>query len=93
MKPDDACLMLRDDAGSLIDAHVTVERVDDGDSQLAFVLSADCVSSLSVSLTVCDVAVGPTAIVQSGYDAITGSNHFVSYDVGTDETDGVGSEC
>jgi hypothetical protein len=53
VKPDDVCLVLRDDAGSLIEAHVTVERVVDGGLQLVYAVSADCVSKLSVSVTVC----------------------------------------
>ena len=55
VKPDDVCLMIRDEAGSLMDAHVIVERVDDGGLKLAYVVAADCVNSLSVSVTVCGV--------------------------------------
>ena len=81
---DDVCLMLIDDAGSLIDARVTAERVD-GCLQLVYVVAADCVNNFSVSVTVSGIATGPAVPVQSGYDAINGTNHVTSYDVGSDE--------
>ena len=78
VKPDDACLMLRDDAGSLIAAHVNVEHTADGGLQLAYAVVADYVSVLSVSVPLCGVAIGSTMIVWSGYDAINGTNHVAS---------------
>ena len=89
VKPDDVCLMLRDAAGSLIDVRVTVERVDDGGLEIVYEVAADCVNKVDVSVTVCGVAVGPAVIVQSGYDAINGTNRFASYDVGDDNTEGM----
>jgi DNA-binding beta-propeller fold protein YncE len=89
VKPDDVCLMLRDGAGSLIDAHVTVERVGDGGLQFSYVVDADCVSKLSVSVFVCDVMIGSVVTVQSEYDAINGTNHVASYDVGIGKKTGM----
>ena len=82
--PDDVCLMLRDDAGTLIDARVAVERVDDGGLKLVYAVAADCVIRLSARLTVCGVAVGPAVTVQSGYryDAFIVTKHVASYDAG-----------
>ena len=82
VKPDDVCLTLRDDDGSLIDAHVTVARVDDCGWQLVFAVAADCVSKLCVSVSVCGVVIGLVVTIQSGYDAINGTDHLASYDVG-----------
>ena len=82
VKPDDVCLMLRDDAGSLIGTHVTFESFDDGSLQLAYVVAADCVNKLSVSVSLCGAVIGPVVMIQSGYDAINGTNHVASYDVG-----------
>ena len=82
MKPDDVCLALWDDAGSLIDAHVSAVCVDDGGLQLSYVVAADCVNKLSVSMTACGVVVGPAVSVQSGYDACNDTNNVASYDVG-----------
>ena len=81
VKPDDVCLMMRDDAGSLIDADATIERVADGGLQLAYVVTADCVTKVRVSVTICGVVVEPVVTVQSGYDAIDGINQVASYDV------------
>ena len=89
VKPDDVSLMLRDDSGSLMVAYVTVERVDDGGLQLSYAITADCVGKLSVSVTVCGVALGHAVTVQSGYDAINGTNHVASYDVGDDTNEGM----
>jgi hypothetical protein len=86
VKPVDACLMLRDDTGSLIDVHVIVDRVDDGGLQLVYAVTAECVNKLSVSVTVCGVAIGHDVTVQSGYDAIYGTSHVASYDVGTEKS-------
>ena len=86
MKPDDVCLMLRNDAGSLIDAQVTVEPADDGGLQLVYAVAVDCVNELSVSVVVCGVAFWPAVTVQLGYDAINGTNHVATYDVGDDDT-------
>ena len=83
VKRDDVCLMLKDDSGSLIDAHVTFKRAEDGGLQLVYVVAADCVSRLTVIVTVCGVPVGPAVTVQLGYDVINGTNHVASYDVGT----------
>ena len=82
VKPDDVCLMFKDDAGSLIGARVTVERVDDGGFQVAYVVAAGCENKLSASVTVCGVAIGPVVTVRSGYDVINGTKHVASYDVG-----------
>jgi DNA-binding beta-propeller fold protein YncE len=82
-------LMLRIDAGSLIDARVTVERVYNGGFQLVYVVAADCVSKLNVSVIACGVAIGPAATVKPGYDAINGTNHVASYDVGDNDTLGM----
>ena len=59
MKPDDVCLMLRDDVGSLIEAHVSVECAEGGGFHLVYVVAADSVSQLSVRVTLCGVAIGP----------------------------------
>ena len=84
VKPDDVCLMLRNDAGTLIDAVVTVESVDDCGLQLAYVVATHCVNTISLSVSVYGVDIGPAMTVHSGYDAINGTNHVASYDVGTD---------
>ena len=87
--PDDVCLMLRDASGTLIDARVTVERVDDGGLQLVYVVAADYVRKLSVTVTVCGAAIEPAVTVQSDYDAINGTNHVAFYDVGESEKGGM----
>jgi DNA-binding beta-propeller fold protein YncE len=91
MRPDDVCLMLRDDAGSLIDARVTVKHVPDRGLQLAFILTAQCANrpSLSMSVTVCGVPFGPPVTVLSGYDAINGTSLAATFDVGVGEKGGM----
>ncbi len=82
VKPDDVRLMLKDSSGALIAAQVTVDRVADGGFHLAYTVAADCVSKLRVCVTVCDVVIGPTFTVKSGYDAMKGGRLVASYSVG-----------
>ena len=89
VKPADVRLWLWDETESSIDAHVTVERFADGGLKLMYAVAAYCVSELGVSVTVCGVAIGPDVIVQAGYDAINGTNHDVSCDVGTIDKTGM----
>jgi DNA-binding beta-propeller fold protein YncE len=84
VKPDDVCLMLRDTAGASIEADVTVKCVADGSLQLAFAVAVDCVSKLSVRVTVCGVALGLAVSIRSGYDAIYGTKCIASFSVGAD---------
>ena len=89
VKPSDVRLMLRDDAGSLIDALVSVEHVTDGPFQLAYVVSTDWMRRVSVRVSVCKVAVGSAVIIRSEYDANNGTNPVASYDVGRASTSGM----
>ena len=69
VQPDDVRLLLKDDDGAFIDAHVTVDPVADGGFQLAFAVAAECKSKLNVLLSVCGVAIGPVITVHSGFNA------------------------
>jgi hypothetical protein len=81
VEPEDVYLLLKDADGSSIESQVTVERVADGGLQLAYAIAAQCVNTLSLSVAVCGVAVGPAAMVKSGYDAINGTSHVATYDL------------
>jgi DNA-binding beta-propeller fold protein YncE len=82
-------LTLWDVADSLIGMPAFVECVGDGGFQLVYAVTVDRVNKLSVNVTVCGVVIGPPVTVMSRYDAINGSNHVASYDVGPDNKYGM----
>ena len=66
VKPDDVCLVLRDDAGSLIDVCTTAHHAPDGAVQVSYTMLADCVSPINVTVTVCGVSIGTATSVSEG---------------------------
>ena len=82
VSPEDACLMLRDDAGAMVDAHVVVERAADGGLQLSYAVGVDCAHVLQLRLTVCGVAIGSPFTVTCGYNAIAGDRVIASHHLG-----------